>query len=90
MAKSKWTMREAKGRLSELVRKAHEEGPQTIAVRGASVVVVVAAEQYLKLSKQPQDSLVEFFRKSPLNGVDLNLSRSEGPLTDRSKREPLS
>ena len=37
-----WQMREAKARLSELVRLAESEGPQGITVHGKSVAVVLS------------------------------------------------
>jgi prevent-host-death family protein len=76
MKKTKWQLKEAKDRLSEIVRKAHKEGPQTIILHGADAVVIVAADEYHKLRHKQRGSLVEFFRKSPLAGVKLNLSRA--------------
>ena len=76
MKKAKWQLQEAKNRLSEVVRKAREEGPQTITLHGDDAVVVIDAEEYYKLARKPRGTLVEFFRKSPLTGVKLNISRS--------------
>ena len=76
MKKVKWQLQEAKNRLSEVVRKAREEGPQTITLHGDDAVVVIDAEEYHKLAHKPRGTLVEFFRKSPLTGVRLNISRS--------------
>ena len=71
----RWQLQNAKNHLSELVRKAREEGPQVITLRGRDAVVVVSANEFGKLSR-PRGSLVDFFRKSPLAGVDLDLDRS--------------
>ena len=71
----RWQLQDAKNRLSELVRKAREEGPQVITLRGRDAVVVVSANEFGKLSR-PRGSLVDFFRKSPLTGVELDLDRS--------------
>jgi prevent-host-death family protein len=76
MKKAKWQLQEAKNRLSEVVRKAREEGPQTITLHGDDAVVVVDVQEYYKLAQKPRGSLVEFFRRSPLSGVKLNVSRS--------------
>lgn len=73
---AKWQLQDAKNRLSEVVRKTREEGPQTITLRGDDVVVVVAAEEYRKLSRRGKGNLLDFFRKSPLAGSDLDISRS--------------
>jgi len=70
----RWQLQEAKNRLSELVRKARDEGPQVITVHGADAAVVVSAEQYAKLARR-KGTLVDFFRKSPLVGEDLDVTR---------------
>jgi prevent-host-death family protein len=77
----KWQLQEAKNRFSELVRKASEEGPQTVTKHGKDSVIVLSAEDYRKLEK-PKTSLVEFFRTSPLSGVDLNTRRDQSPARD--------
>lgn len=74
---AKWQLQEAKNRLSEVVRKASDEGPQVITLRGDDAVVVVAADEYARLTRKPKKgTLVDFFRKSPLGGVVLDLTRS--------------
>jgi prevent-host-death family protein len=75
MSTAKWQLQEAKNRLSEVVRKARSEGPQVITLHGEDAVVVVSAKDYKKFAR-PKGSLVEFFRSSPLAGVDLDLRRS--------------
>jgi prevent-host-death family protein len=77
----RWQLQEAKNRLSELVRKAREEGPQVITVHGSDAAVVMSAEQYAKLARR-KGTLVEFFRKSPLVSEELDLTRSR----DRGRR----
>jgi prevent-host-death family protein len=72
----RWQLQDAKNRLSEVVRKARDEGPQTITVHGTPAAVVLSPEQYAKLSRR-KGSLVEFFGKSPLRGAKLDLSRSQ-------------
>ncbi|MEX2585007.1 MAG: type II toxin-antitoxin system Phd/YefM family antitoxin [Balneolaceae bacterium] len=77
----KWQLQDAKNRFSELVRKASEEGPQTVTKHGKDSVVVLSAEDYRKLEK-PQTSLVNFFRSSPLTGIDLDTERDQSPTRD--------
>ena len=67
-----WRLQDAKNRFSEVVNKALAEGPQVVTRRGEEVVVVVAKEEFAKLRKSRRN-LVQFFRESPLVGVDLNL-----------------
>jgi len=72
-----WQVQSAKARFSEVFRRARTEGPQRITKQGKEGVVMVAEEQYDRLvgkSRQPKN-LVQFFRQSPLVGVDLDLER---------------
>lgn len=74
MAQNIWQLQDAKNRFSELVNKALDEGPQIVTRRGEEVVVVVSSKAYQKTIKT-QTSLLEFFRQSPLLGVELDLER---------------
>ena len=73
---SRWQLQEAKARLSELIKKASKEGPQSITVHGEPRVVVISQREYEKL-KRPRQSFVKFMRKSPLYGVALDLRREQ-------------
>jgi len=73
---TRWQLQEAKNRLSEVVRKASDEGPQVITLRGDDAVVVIAAEEYARLTRKPKGTLVDFFRASPLTGATLDVSRN--------------
>ena len=52
MKKSRWQLQDAKNCLSEVGRKAREEGPQTITLHGNDLVVVVDAQQFDKLTRR--------------------------------------
>ncbi len=82
MADRIWQLQEAKNRFSEIVNRALAEGPQIITRRGVEVAVLLSTDEYAKLQKS-QPSLLEFFRASPLVGVDLDLGR------DRSRPRDL-
>lgn len=71
-----WPLQEAKNRFSEVVNRACDvkEGPQIVTRRGKRTVVVIAYDDYLKL-RTPQDSLTEFFQKSPFKGEELSFER---------------
>ena len=69
-----WQLQQAKAHLSELVKSASNGKPQEITLRGKPAVIVLSTEQYLNLLK-PQLSLVDFLRKSPLLGIELNIER---------------
>jgi prevent-host-death family protein len=79
-----WQLQEAKNRLSQVVDSAQHDGPQTITLRGKPAAVVVSFEEYRKLTL-PRTGLSQFFRQSPLNGIELDLSRS----TDLSREVEL-
>lgn len=70
-----WQLQEAKNRLSQVVDQALHDGPQTITLRGKPSAVVVSFEEYRKLT-MPSTGLSQFFRKSPLCEVELDLGRS--------------
>jgi len=72
-----WQLQTAKARFSEVFRLALASGPQFITRAGREAVVVLPVAQFDALvarSRQPK-SLVEFFRRSPLAGLDLKLER---------------
>jgi antitoxin Phd len=74
-AAATWQVQTAKARFSELFRRARTEGPQLITRQGKEGIVMLADEQYERLiGKQPK-SLLEFFRESPLVGLELNFER---------------
>jgi len=79
-----WQIQSAKARFSEVFRRARTEGPQRITRQGKESVVMMAEEQYDRLvgkSHQPKN-LVQFFRQSPLVGVELDLERDRDPGRD--------
>jgi antitoxin Phd len=72
-----WQLQTAKAKFSEVFRLARTQGPQRITRQGTEGVVMISDEQYAKLSvksHQPK-SIVQFFRESPLVGLDLELER---------------
>ena len=78
-ASTVWQVQMAKARFSEVFRLARTVGPQRIARQGKEGVVMISDEHYERLtakSRQPK-SLVQFFRQSPLVGIELNLERDK-------------
>jgi prevent-host-death family protein len=64
-----------------LFRLARTEGPQRITRHGKEGVVMISDEQYDRLmvkSRQPK-SIAQFFRDSPLAGVESRLRARQGP-----------
>ena len=76
--KSTWQLQEAKNRLSEVVELAVHEGHQTITRHGEPTVVIVAFRDFQRWRRK-RNSLVDFLRKSPLHGVELDLRRDKSP-----------
>src|SRR5271165_6395244 len=74
-----WQLQTAKAKFSELFRLARTDGPQRVTRQGKEGVVIISDEQYNRLihkSRQPK-SILQFFRESPLVGVELNLERDQ-------------
>ncbi|OGQ85607.1 MAG: prevent-host-death protein [Deltaproteobacteria bacterium RIFOXYD12_FULL_56_24] len=76
-----WQLQEAKNKFSNLVERALQEGPQIVTKHGKAAVVVLSVDDYKKITK-PKDSLAEFLQKSPLVGMELDLSRDKNPPRD--------
>ncbi len=73
----KWQLQDAKNKFSEVVDKAFKSGPQFITRRGIETVVVISVHEYKRLTS-PKTGLVDFFRQSPLYGIDLDIERDKG------------
>jgi prevent-host-death family protein len=76
-----WQLQEAKNKFSEVVEAALKNGPQVITKRGVETAIVLSYEEYRKMLLN-QKKLTEFFRESPLVGIDLDLTRDSSPLRD--------
>ena len=76
--KGNWKLQDAKNRFSDLVKMAQKEGPQIVTKRGTETVVVLSMADYKRITK-PKIGLVDFFRKSPLHGIELDIDRSKEP-----------
>jgi prevent-host-death family protein len=74
MPKGIWTVAAAKAKFSEVVEKAHSQGPQTVTRHGRSAVVIVSAEEWARKTKRT-GNLAEFFAGSPLRGSGLKVKR---------------
>ena len=78
---SRWPLQDAKARFSELVRKAHEEGPQHVTVHGRDSVVVMSEEAFRSLSGvRSGQLLVDLLAESPLRDVVIEHAPVRGPV----------
>jgi prevent-host-death family protein len=69
-----WQLQEAKNKLSELIDRALEEGPQVITRHGVEVAVVMPYAGYRKLTT-PNTRLGDFLLASPLRKSGLAITR---------------
>jgi prevent-host-death family protein len=71
-AAATWKLEDAKARFSEVVRRAHAEGPQAVTVRGRRAVVILDVADYERLAEpKPGISLVDFLEGLDMGGLDL-------------------
>lgn len=76
MSLRQWKLQDAKNRFSEVVEIAMKEGPQEITKHGEHAVVILSFALYQELNR-PKENLVEFFKNSPLYGLELDLERNK-------------
>ena len=74
-----WQLQEAKNKLSELIERTLEEGPQVITRHGVKVVVVMPYAGYRKLTTSDV-RLGDFLMASPLrkSGLVITLDQRTG------------
>ena len=81
----RWQVQAARAQFSTLIDEALAGRPQRISRRGQDVAVVMAAADYDRLTK-PRESIVDFFRNSPLAEAtaegELDLERERDPIRD--------
>ena len=58
-----------------MINHALQEGPQIVTRRGDETAVLLSMRDYRELAA-PAGNLVDFFRSSPLVGVDLQFKRA--------------
>lgn len=80
-----WLLQDAKARFSELVRKVRSEGPQHVTVHGRDEVVVIAADEFRRLTGNVTGlALIEAMQASPYREVELEPGRGPMPVRDVS------
>jgi len=76
-----WQLQAAKNKLSEVVEQASKNGPQEITKHGKKAAVILSMRDYHRLRRR-KGSLADFFRQSPLSGVDINRVREKSREVD--------
>jgi len=79
-----WQLSDAKAHLSDLVRRAREEGPQRITVYGEDAVIVVSAAQFAQMltPSSPRRSLHALLAESPLRELEFAPEGERSPVRD--------
>ena len=77
-----WGIANAKAQLSQIIHEAETEGPQTLERNGRRVAVVLSVKEwdrYLleKESSEKEESMADFFMRSPLRNSGLEIKRSK-------------
>ena len=80
-----WVLQDAKARFSELVRKVRSEGPQHVTVHGRDEVVIIAAEEFRRLTGSVSgEALIKAMQASPYRDIDIAPQREPMPVRDIS------
>lgn len=76
-----WRLQDAKARFSEVVRKAHSEGPQHVTLHGREAVVIVDAAAFRRLSgQQTGQLLINALQSSPHRAISIEPARAPMPV----------
>src|SRR5271154_4357853 len=79
----RWRLQDAKARFSELVRRVRSDGPQHVTVHGRDEVVVVAAEEFHRLTgDRTGAALIAALQASPYRDIDIEPRRERLPVRD--------
>ncbi|NOQ37141.1 MAG: hypothetical protein GQ569_14820 [Methylococcaceae bacterium] len=71
-----WTQEDAKNSFDSLIEEALAHHEQIIELKNQQKVMVVSLEDYKKKLK-PKNTLVDFFKESPLYDLPLDLERDK-------------
>ena len=75
----RWQLQEAKNHFSDVVNRAHTEGPQIVTKRGVEMAVILSYDRYRELMGQKM-TFEEYLLTAPK--VDIELDRSDEPARD--------
>jgi prevent-host-death family protein len=76
-----WQLQEAKNKFSEVIEEALKDGPQIITRHGVETAIILSYGDYRQMLLN-QQKLSDFFRESPLVGIELDLKRESSPWRD--------
>ena len=82
---NRWRLQDAKARLSEVVRRAQQRGPQRVTLHGRDAVVVVRADEFDRMQRPVSGrDLVRALASSPLADVSIERLSVKSPVRDVS------
>jgi prevent-host-death family protein len=80
---NRWRLQDAKARLSEVVRRAQQRGPQRVTLHGRDAVVVVRADEFDRMRRPVSGrDLVTTLAASPLAEVSFERVTVKAPVRD--------
>lgn len=71
-----WRLRDGKNHLGSIIRAAERAGPQVISDGGKARAVLLAADDYRRLSDR-ECGLMDFFQSSPWAKSDIDIARDK-------------
>ncbi|HEY3360183.1 MAG TPA: type II toxin-antitoxin system Phd/YefM family antitoxin [Polyangia bacterium] len=78
-----WRLQDAKARFSEVVRRAHSDGPQHVTLHGREAVVIVDAEEFRRLQgERTGQLLIDALQASPHRALEIEPPRARMPVRD--------
>jgi len=79
--RSRWPLQDAKARFSELVRRAHSDGPQRVTLHGRDAVVVVDADEFDRMQGARTGALlIDALQSSPYRDIEIEPVRRQMPV----------
>ncbi|WEZ84253.1 type II toxin-antitoxin system Phd/YefM family antitoxin [Rhizobium sp. 32-5/1] len=74
-----WKLEDAKAQFSEVVRRAHSQGPQRVTIRGRESVVVISVEELDRLTRPaPKEPFLDFMEGLALSEIRLEREDDRG------------
>ena len=78
-----WRLQDAEARLSEVVKRTRDDGPQRVTLHGKDAVVIVSAEAFDRdRERHTGRRLVEALATSPLRGLEFERPFVTGRVRD--------
>lgn len=77
-----WSLVDAKTHLEEVIERAEDDGPQALERHRDDQGILLAPDSWDEDHPALKGTLLEFFERSPLRGLDLDLTRESDTVAD--------